>query len=439
MSAPSPRPESPRRKGWCPGALKPMQTGDGLIARVRASGGRLDLAQAAAIAEAALSCGNGAISLSARANLQIRGVRDATLPELTAWLDAARLLDRDADVERLRNIVVSPLSDIDPEAAFDLAPSVVRLEARLAEDKRLRPLPAKFGFVLDALGRLSVADVEADVRFEAAREDGAETFAVFLGGDDSLAARCGRDEIGDKAAALALAFLALADVGERGERRMRALVGRVGAGAVFARARLKAAPRRRAERRASLRDLLGGHVFGSAIVVGAAAPFGIIEAGSFQALIERAREAGALSLRLTPWRAFLISGLEERRAASIVKASARLGFILHADDPRLSVAVCPGAPACLHAHRPLSEDAARWARLLPPADRVILHVSGCGKGCARQAATSMTLIATKSGYDLVLNGRAGDPPARRGLSPQAVDALIGAEGAALFAAERTSG
>ena len=26
---------APRRKGWCPGALRPMETGDGLLVRVR--------------------------------------------------------------------------------------------------------------------------------------------------------------------------------------------------------------------------------------------------------------------------------------------------------------------------------------------------------------------------------------------------------------------
>ena len=34
-------------KGWCPGALRPMESGDGLIARIRPRGGRLSAAAAA--------------------------------------------------------------------------------------------------------------------------------------------------------------------------------------------------------------------------------------------------------------------------------------------------------------------------------------------------------------------------------------------------------
>ena len=33
-------------KGWCPGALRPMQSGDGLVVRIRPRGGRLSPAQA---------------------------------------------------------------------------------------------------------------------------------------------------------------------------------------------------------------------------------------------------------------------------------------------------------------------------------------------------------------------------------------------------------
>ena len=425
-------PEATRRNGWCPGALRPMETGDGLLVRVRASGGRLALGQAAAIADAALACGNGIIGLSSRANMQIRGVSERTLADLQARLAAAGLLDADPEVERLRNIVASPLSDMDPAAALDLADSVAALERRLAEDFSLRLLPAKFSFVLDAGGRLPLADVDADVRLEAVRGPEGAVFVAHLAGEDALAAMCAAGDVGETAARLARAFLALTGASDNAPRRMRALVGRDGAKALFAAAGLEAGPRLRPQARASLHQVLGGHVFGSAIVVGFAATFGVIDAGRFKALIERASELGATGVRLTPWRAFFIIGLDPRRAASIVATAARLGFVAEAGDPRLRVAVCAGAPACMHAFRPLREDASRFATQLPEGEGIALHVSGCAKGCARPFATAATLTATERGYDLVVNGKAGDEPARRGLSSAEAAALLAAEGDKLF-------
>jgi precorrin-3B synthase len=425
----------PYRKGWCPGALRPMETGDGLLARVRAPGGRLSLDQASALADAAMRCGNGAIDLSARANLHLRGLTERTLPDLHARLEAAALIDADPEIERLRNIVASPLDDIDPEASFDLGPSFAALERRLREDERLRGLPAKFSFLLDAQGRLPLGDIDADIRFEASRGG---TFGVSLAGENALAAECAPDEIGDVAARLGRAFLALAGAGEAAPRRMRALVERDGAEAIFAEAGCEAKPRRRSAGRASLRDLLGTQVFGAAVTVGAAAAFGAIGADRFHALIERARTLGASGLRLTPWRSFLIAGLDSGGAASMLGSIAALGFVVDPDDPRLRVAACPGAGACAHGYRRVRDDATRWAALLPRGEGVILHVSGCAKGCARPGVTAATLTATEAGYDLILAGRAGDSPARRGVSSAEVAQLLAGEGVRTLAGERPS-
>ena len=155
-------------------------------------------------------------------------------------------------------------------------------------------------------------------------------------------------------------------------------------------------------------------------------------------MIERARTLGASGLRLTPWRAFLIVGLDREAASSMLGSIAGLGFMTDADEPRLRIAACPGAPACMHGHRPVREDAARWAALMPKGEGVVLHVSGCAKGCARAAATAVTLTATEMGYDLILAGKAGDPPAQRGLSNAGIEELLVAEGATLFAGERPS-
>jgi precorrin-3B synthase len=170
-------------KGWCPGALRPMPTGDGLLVRVRISAGRLSLDQAEALASCARDCSNGTIEVSSRGNLQLRGVVEAKLNELQARLAAERLVDADPATERVRNIVASPLSDVDPQAFLDVTPIAASLEARLAIDENLRALPGKFGFVIDAGGRWPLGDVEADVRFGAFRGKDGVRFAVWLMGE----------------------------------------------------------------------------------------------------------------------------------------------------------------------------------------------------------------------------------------------------------------
>jgi precorrin-3B synthase len=76
-------------KGWCPGALRPMRSGDGLVVRIRPHGGRLSQAQAVGVLELADRFGNGLMDITNRANLQIRGVSDAGHEHLINRTDTA--------------------------------------------------------------------------------------------------------------------------------------------------------------------------------------------------------------------------------------------------------------------------------------------------------------------------------------------------------------
>ena len=126
-------------KGWCPGALRPMQSGDGLVVRIRPRVGRLDAIQAVGIAELAARYGNGLIDLTSRGNLQIRGVSDAGYPALIDGLAELGLLDADSETEAQRNILVTPFWT----AGDDTRPLAAELERFLADrregdDKRGR-------------------------------------------------------------------------------------------------------------------------------------------------------------------------------------------------------------------------------------------------------------------------------------------------------------
>ncbi len=60
----------------CPGALQVHQAADGALVRVRLPGGMITAAQLAALAGASSSYGSGTLELTARGNVQVRGITE---------------------------------------------------------------------------------------------------------------------------------------------------------------------------------------------------------------------------------------------------------------------------------------------------------------------------------------------------------------------------
>jgi precorrin-3B synthase len=147
---------TPVVRGWCPGAFRPMEAGDGWLVRVNPPGGRLTAAQAAGLAAASIRHGNGRLDLTSRAALQIRGVRLAAHPALLDDLAELGLLPPGG--RDLPGIVVTPFWT-DGDGVQDCAAT---LAAALQE--AALPLPAKFGFAVTKNGDL--ADLAADIRVD---------------------------------------------------------------------------------------------------------------------------------------------------------------------------------------------------------------------------------------------------------------------------------
>lgn len=391
-------------RGWCPGARRPMRSGDGLILRLRITGGRLAPEAARAIAELAAICGNGEIELGRRGGLQLRGLRDDSLTVAVTELAALGLIDADAGAEAVRNVVASPLSDLDGSAAGDAFALARALEAALVTDEALRALPAKFGFSIDDGGRFGLAEVPADVRLRLTTE------AVLISLDgDARATTVPAEEAVSASLRLARAFLTLALRLDPPPRRMAALVARLGAEAVFTAAGL--APVEIPPPRLASPPLIGAFP----THVGVGLPFGRLTADQLQLLADL-----AVNLRLTPFRAVLLPGAP----ATILSRLAEAGLITRPDDPLRFVAACPGAPACASAAIETRDLARRLAALNPAASDVWLHVSGCDKGCASSAAHAVTLVGRDDALDLVLEGRPRDAPRLAGLTSEAVEAFL---------------
>lgn len=373
---------APVIQGWCPGALRPMMSGDGLVVRVRPRGGRLTPEQASGIAELSLRHGNGLIDLSSRANVQLRGVTEAGHGPLIEGLSALGLIDESTEAESRRNIVVTPFwKDGDGVQA------VVRSLAAALTRPDAPDTPGKFGYAVDCGAAPVLTTVSADIRIERGpdggllvRPDGAATCA-----------RATAETATDVALDLARWFL---DGGgaPQGRGRMAAHLAR---GVVLppAFAEFPAAPT------VAVVDPGPGPVAQGVLV---AFEFGQMRAETLSVLAETG------PLRVTPWRMLLVEG------AGAIPAIA--GVITDPDSPLLRVVACTGAPGCPQAQVATRPLARALCAALAPGKR--LHVSGCAKGCAHPGAAPLTLVGRPGGtVDLIRDGSAADTPSRTGLDP----------------------
>jgi precorrin-3B synthase len=410
---------APEIKGWCPGALRPMASGDGLLFRAKVIGSALPAQKARAIAEIACVCGNGLIDLSQRAQLQLRGLSEATLDEALRRLAAVSLLASDAAAESVMNVLASPLAGLDAHASFNANDMASRLTRAIADDKALRALPGKFLFLIDDASALGLAGIAADIRMEALREDGASRVAVIADGARDHAVIVAPDDAIVTALELAHAFLKLREGREFEQRRMRSLVLALGLSPLLREAGLEALPYRSARNAARSQNIFGAHSVRDISFAGVAAPFGRWRARNLAALAELAAREGVGELRLTPWRALLAPARSLAAARRIAGAAGKLGLIVTGDDPRLAIAACPGAPECPQAQGPTRaqlEPLAPLAQALAGEHGVGLHVSGCAKGCAHPSSAPATLIARGEKFDLIDNNSASGAPRLTGLT-----------------------
>jgi len=288
-------------KGWCPSALQPMLSGDGLVLRIRPRCGRLSAAQAFGIAELAGTYGNGLIDLTGRANLQIRGVREEACDALAAALAKLGLIDTDGASEAQRNLLVAPFWSEGDDTQW----LATALEQALAATPL--GLPQKFGFAVDCGSERVLAQAAADIRIERAAKGG-----LIVRADGASEGRAvAREQAVPTALSLAKWFATSGGISD-GRGRM---AQHIRAGAELPRA---------------------------------------LAGGAKPAVVMAPPKPGP---HLTPWRMILVEGLREEPLHDLL--------VTRVNDPLLRVTACTGAPGCLEARAETRRLAAALAPHVP--------------------------------------------------------------------------
>ncbi|KQS76601.1 hypothetical protein ASG25_15030 [Rhizobium sp. Leaf384] len=379
------------RRGACPTLARPMQTGDGLLARLRPASGFFTTEAFLALLDAAEAFGTGRLDITARGNLQIRGLRPDSVARLSAAIARAGI----APIEGIA-VETPPLAGLDPEEIVDARPLAGKLSARIRESRHV--LAPKLAVIVDGGGRLHLDGVAADVRLKAVDGD-VPLWHLFVAGRPSGLSGAA-DEMIDAAMAVISEIAACGPAA-----RARDLPP--GRGAVLHSPAPKQLP---------AHSPVGTFDLGAQVALGVAPSFGQAEAHVLRRLVVAARSQGCSQVRLAPGRALLLIGPAGYDHPALVRTARSLGLAVEATDPVLQIDACAGQAGCASGR---IDTHAMAARLIAHAPALMdgslsLHVSGCAKGCARPRTAGLTLVAAscegQPGAGIVLGGRAGDPP-----------------------------
>ena len=96
------------------------------------------------------------------------------------------------------------------------------------------------------------------------------------------------------------------------------------------------------------------------------------------------------------------TGAAHKTAPAALEESTNSGAIVSSPD-LLPPTVTPAVARSLAPH-------------VPPDS--LLHMSGYAKGCAHARPAPLTVTATRDGFDLIRQGRAGDAPEATSLTPE---------------------
>lgn len=388
------------RRGACPSLAAPMQTGDGLLVRLRPLDSSLTLSQFSAVAQAASRFGNGILEITARGNLQVRGLTASTVAALAEAIGEVAIVVPDGVA-----IETPPLAGIEPEEIADPRVVAAMLREAIAAQGAALKLAPKLTIIVDGGGRFHLGDTVADLRLQAFRRGADIAWNLSLAGTAVTAKHVSSLRTEAVVPVVIRILEALSGIGPAARGRdldietMRALCSPVADIVDVVPASTSAS------------GVIGMHDLGSAgTILGLGFSFAQIDANSLIAFLRQASELGAGEIRLAPGQGFFLLGLEREAAAIVQHLALSQGLRIAADDPRNHIATCAGSTGCASAWMDTKAMARLWVETVPDLfdGSLTVHLSGCLKGCARPKASALTLVGAPSGYALVVNGAAKD-------------------------------
>jgi precorrin-3B synthase len=387
------------RRGTCPGLVDPMPTGDGLLARL-APLGTVSLDAFASLCAAARRHGSGIVEITSRGSIQVRGLTPASAKDF-----AAEVGSLDIDLADGLPVTIDPLSGLDPAEVLNAGALAAALRARLAGESFVDALGPKVSVVIDGGGALGLDKLPADIRLRAAIAKGQPIWQIRLGGTATSSRPLGAvhpDVVVEAGRAL------LATIAQFGPRMRAHELVRHDPN-IFFFATVDFVFHCPTVRRRPIVEPIGAHPLrDGSLALGLGLPFGHAHVDDIDRLIEAAGRAHAQGVRICPGRVLLAVGVAPAAVDALRHGAERLGFVVRADDARLRIAACAGAPICSSGEIPARAMAPAIAEAAAPLldGSFTLHLSGCRKGCAHSGSSALTIVGVAGRCGMIVDGPA---------------------------------
>jgi ferredoxin-nitrite reductase len=408
---------------------------DSFMLRLRVPGGILSAHHLRGLAQMAADWGSGRADLTTRSNLQIREFQPKDITRVLSKVQDLGMSSRGAGADNIRNITASPITGIDPEELYDVAPLADALNRYILNSRDLYGLPRKFNVAFDNGGTISVVADTNDIGFIAVQvNDGhgipaGVYFRVLLCGitghkqfatDSGLLLR--PDQTVAVAAAMIRVFAENGDRTDRKKARLKYLIDKWGVEKFIAKTEKRLAfpliripasacePRKPIDRAGHI----GVHPQSQAGLhyIGVSVPVGRLPVDQMLALASIAEAYGTGELRLTVWQNLILPNIAAAQLECAKAAILAAGLNFEAGTVLSGIVACTGNKGCRFAATDTKAHAVTLANLLDSRfsiqQPINLHVTGCPHSCAQHYIGDLGLMGVKvggeEGYQIVIGG-----------------------------------
>jgi ferredoxin-nitrite reductase len=408
---------------------------DSFMLRMRVPGGILRANQLRCIAEMAADWGSGRADLTTRSNLQIREFQPKNIVNVLSKIQDLGMTSRGSGADNIRNITASPITGIDPEELYDVAPLADALNRYILNSRDMYGLPRKFNVAFDNGGAISVVADTNDIGFIAVEVNEGHGipagiyFRVLLCGitghkqfatDSGLLLR--PDQTVAVAAAMIRVFAERGDRTDRKKARLKYLIDKWGVEKFISKTEkllafpLIRVPASACEPRKPIDR--AGHIGVHAQsqpglhFIGVAVPVGRLPADQMLALANIAETCGTGEVRLTVWQNLIIPNIPTAKLEAAKSSILAAGLAFEAGTVLSGTVACTGNKGCRFAATDTKTHAVALANLLDSRFNIMqpvnLHVTGCPHSCAQHYIGDIGLMGVKvggeEGYQVVIGG-----------------------------------